>query len=94
VFEDATGRDLTQFKLWYSSAGTPKVTVTDDWVNGVYSLTLTQATAPTPGQDEKLPRLIPVAVGLLYSDGSEAIATKILELDKESVTSRVIVVSP
>ena len=86
VFEDATGRDLTQFKLWYSSAGTPKVSVTDDWADGVYSLTLTQATAPTPGQDEKLPRLIPVGVGLLYPDGSEATATKILELDKESVT--------
>ncbi len=86
VFEDATGRDLTQFKLWYSSAGTPKVSVTDDWVDGVYSLTLTQATAPTPGQDEKLPRLIPVGVGLLYSDGSEAMETKVLELDKESVT--------
>ncbi|MGE4612063.1 MAG: aminopeptidase N [Paracoccaceae bacterium] len=86
VFEDATGRDLTQFKLWYSSAGTPKVSVTDGWSDGVYSLTLTQKTAPTPGQDEKLPRLIPVAVGLLYPDGSEAMTTKILELDKESAT--------
>ncbi len=86
VFEDATGRDLTQFKLWYSSAGTPRVSVTDAWEDGVYSLTLTQTTAPTPGQDEKLPRLIPVGVGLLYSDGSEAMATTILELDKETVT--------
>ncbi len=86
VFEDATGRDLTQFKLWYSSAGTPRVSVTDDWDGGVYSLTLSQSTAPTPGQNEKLPRLIPVAVGLLYRDGSEAMATQILELDKESVT--------
>ena len=86
VFEDATGRDLTQFKLWYSSAGTPKVSVSDDWSNGVYSLTLTQHTDPTPGQDEKLPRLIPVGVGLLYPDGSEAVETQILELDKESVT--------
>lgn len=86
VFEDATGRDLTQFKLWYSSAGTPKVSVSDDWADGVYSLTLTQHTDPTRGQDEKLPRLIPVGVGLLYPDGSEAVGTKILELDKESVT--------
>lgn len=86
VFEDATGRDLTQFKLWYSSAGTPKVSVSDDWTDGVYSLTLTQHTDPTPGQDEKLPRLIPVGVGLLYPDGSEAVGTQVLELDKESVT--------
>lgn len=88
VFEDATGRDLTQFKLWYSSAGTPKVSVSDDWADGVYSLTLTQATAPTPRQEEKSPRLIPVGVGLLYPDGTEAMATQILELDKETVTFR------
>ena len=25
VFEDVTNRDLTQFKRWYSQAGTPKV---------------------------------------------------------------------
>ncbi len=31
VFEDTTGRDLTQFKRWYSQAGTPRVTVTDDF---------------------------------------------------------------
>lgn len=86
VFEDATGRDLSQFKLWYSSAGTPKVTVSDDWADGVYSLTLSQHTDPTPEQDEKLPRLIPVGVGLLYPDGSEVVETKVLELDKESVT--------
>ncbi len=88
VFEDATGRDLTQFKLWYSSAGTPKVSVSDDWTDGVYALTLTQSIAPTPGQAEKLPRLIPVGVGLLYPDGTEAVPTQVLELDKETVTFR------
>ena len=51
VFEDATGRDLSQFKLWYSSAGTPKVSVSDDWTDGVYSLTLSQHTRTLlPGQ--------------------------------------------
>ena len=27
VFEDSTGRDLTQFKIWYEQAGTPRLTV-------------------------------------------------------------------
>ena len=33
AFEDATGRDLSQFKLWYSQAGTPRLDVAEafDW---------------------------------------------------------------
>jgi aminopeptidase N len=31
VFEETTGRDLTQFKRWYSQAGTPRVNVTEHW---------------------------------------------------------------
>jgi aminopeptidase N len=42
VFEDATDRDLSQFKLWYSEAGTPRLRVTEDWDDGVYTLTFTQ----------------------------------------------------
>lgn len=80
VFEDTTGRDLSQFKLWYTSAGTPHVKVAEDWTDGVYTLTLTQETPATPNEDIKSPRLVPVAVGLLYPDGSEAVPTKMLEL--------------
>jgi len=82
VFEDATGRDLTQFKLWYTSAGTPRVKVHEAWDGATYSLTLTQNTPATPGESDKAPRLIPVAVGLLDSDGVEVVATQILELEK------------
>ncbi|MEY8841596.1 aminopeptidase N, partial [Cribrihabitans sp. XS_ASV171] len=31
VFEDVTGRDLSQFKRWYSQAGTPRVSVEEAW---------------------------------------------------------------
>lgn len=86
VFEDSTGRDLSQFKLWYTSAGTPRVNVSENWENGTYSLTLTQSTPATPNEAEKQNRLIPVAVGLLYPDGSEAVSTKILELKTTSET--------
>ncbi len=82
VFEDATGRDLSQFKLWYTSAGTPKISVHEGWDGSTYSLTLAQKTPPTPGEEEKAPRLIPVAVGLLAPDGSEIAPTRILELSK------------
>ncbi|MCA0928925.1 aminopeptidase N [Ruegeria profundi] len=80
VFEDTTGRDLTQFKRWYSQSGTPRVTVSEDWADGVYTLTLKQRTETTPGQSEKLPQVIPVAVGLLSPNGDEVRQTEVLEL--------------
>ncbi|CUJ86684.1 Aminopeptidase N [Ruegeria denitrificans] len=80
VFEDTTGRDLTQFKRWYSQSGTPRVTVGEDWQDGTYTLTLSQRTEPTPGQSEKLPQVIPVAAGLLGPNGDEVRATEVLEL--------------
>ncbi|CUX82404.1 MAG: aminopeptidase PepN [Roseibaca calidilacus] len=81
VFEDAAGRDLSQFKRWYEQAGTPKVTLLEDWQDGKLTLTLRQHTAPTPGQPLKEPLLIPVALGLIAPDGTELLPTQILELD-------------
>jgi aminopeptidase N len=80
VFEDTTGRDLSQFKRWYSQAGTPRVTVTDDFKNGVYTLHFEQQTPPTPGQDSKSAQVIPIAVGLLSQDGTEVQPTTVLEM--------------
>lgn len=80
VFEDATGRDLSQFKLWYSEAGTPRLKVSEDYADGTYTLTFEQSTPPTPGQPQKAPRVIPVAVGLLSPNGDEVRGTEVLEL--------------
>ncbi|MFQ3254064.1 MAG: aminopeptidase N [Loktanella salsilacus] len=80
AFTDATGRDLTQFKRWYAQAGTPRLTVTDDFKNGTYSLHIAQQTPDTPGQTDKLPLHIPVAVGLLNDTGAEVVPTTLLEL--------------
>ncbi|NVO23509.1 aminopeptidase N [Donghicola mangrovi] len=86
VFEDATGRDLTQFKRWYTQAGTPHLTVTEEWVNGKYNLHFTQETKPTPGQPTKEPLVIPIAVGLLAHDGSEIVPTTLLEMTEAQQT--------
>ncbi len=80
VFEDTTGRDLNQFKRWYSQAGTPRVAVTDSFANGTYTLHLKQHTPPTPGQDMKHPQVIPMAVGLLSNSGEEIQPTTVLEM--------------
>ena len=86
VFEDVTGRDLTQFKRWYSQAGTPRLGVHEAWAagaeGGTYTLTFTQTNPPTPGQPEKDAKVIPIAVGLLNPNGDEVVPTTVLEMNK------------
>lgn len=86
VFEDACNRDLAQFKLWYSQSGTPRVSVTEAYADGTYSLTLEQDNPPTPGQDDKQPQVIPVRVGFLDADGGESQPEQVLELTQKSQT--------
>jgi len=71
--QDASGVDLTQFRRWYSQAGTPVVTVHGHYdANArLYMLEVEQHTPATPGQSSKLPLHIPLAVGLLGPDGSD-----------------------
>ncbi|APG90416.1 aminopeptidase N [Sinorhizobium americanum] len=73
-FEDASGRDLSQFSLWYHQAGTPLITASGfyDAKKQSYTLSLEQAVPATPGQSAKKSMHIPLRVGLLLEDGSEA----------------------
>ncbi|MHA6325735.1 aminopeptidase N [Roseivivax sp. CAU 1753] len=94
VFEDVTGRDLTQFKLWYSQAGTPRLSVEETWTpgaggagsagGGTYTLSFRQHIPPTPGQDRKSPQVLPIAVGLLNANGDEVVATTLLEMTEQA----------
>jgi len=81
--QDASGVDLTQFRRWYARAGTPHLHAAGVWdaTTRRYTLTLTQSLAATayekrlaePGQaivDGTLH--IPVALGLVLPDGSDA----------------------
>jgi aminopeptidase N len=70
-FAEASGRDLTQFFRWYIQAGTPLVEVKALYNPAAQALTVdfTQSCKKTPGQDEKLPFVIPVELGLLARDG-------------------------
>ncbi len=70
VFEDASGRDLTQFMLWYTQAGTPRLKAETEWRDGRFTLRLSQATPATPGQTDKHPVVMPVAYGLIGADGA------------------------
>ncbi len=72
-FADATGADLSQFKLWYRQAGTPRVSAAGvyDAKAKTYTLALAQATPPTPGQPVKQPMHIPVRFGLVGQNGGD-----------------------
>ncbi|MGB5865023.1 MAG: aminopeptidase N [Sulfitobacter sp.] len=84
VFEDTTGRDLTQFKRWYGQAGTPHLAVSEDWNDGTLTLTFTQSLPPSSATPAPLPQVIPIAVGLIGADGSEVAATRVLEMTETS----------
>jgi aminopeptidase N len=91
ALEDAGGVDLGQFKRWYEQAGTPEITVEDHWDPGTssYELSVAQKVPPTPGQPEKLPMLIPLAMGLIDQDGVE-LPTRLAEEAESRTGTRVI----
>ncbi|AWI75457.1 aminopeptidase N [Parazoarcus communis] len=70
---EANGRDLDQFMHWYSQSGTPRLRAAGAWdaASGSYTLSLSQHTPPTPGEAEKQPLVIPVALGLIGPDGRD-----------------------
>ncbi|MCZ2723507.1 aminopeptidase N [Marinomonas sp. 15G1-11] len=88
AMQDASGIDLSQFKRWYSQAGTPRVEAVGsyDEVTKTYQLTLTQATPPTANQPTKLPLLMPIRVGLLDENGKALTS----ELNGKNDTSHVL----
>jgi len=79
--EDASGRDMRQFRNWYSQAGTPELRISGEYnaADQTYTLRVAQSCPSTPGQDEKPFFHIPLALGLLDSDGNDLP----LQLEKE-----------
>ena len=94
AMEDANGADLSQFKRWYSQAGTPRLAVSEhyDAQQHTYSLTFAQSCPATPDKVEKLPFVIPVELGLLDAQGGE-IALQLAGETVASGTSRVLSVT-
>ncbi len=98
---EASGRDLKQFFNWYTQAGTPQVTAETayDAETRRYTLTLQQDVKSTPGQTEKRPLHIPLALGLVGPDGEDmpldlegkgALNTPLIELTEQRQSFRFI----
>ena len=71
AMEDASGRDLTQFRRWYKQSGTPQLAVTSryDAADRTFTLDFSQSCPATPGQAQKQPFVIPVRLGLVGASG-------------------------
>ena len=91
ALEDASGVDLSAFKIWYSQAGTPKVEarLEHDADQRIATLLLRQSINPTPGQPVKQPMPIPLLTALVGSDtGADVAEERLILLDQPSATIR------
>lgn len=82
AMEDGGNIDLTQFRNWYDQGGTPlvKVDTSYDAQAQIYSITLSQSVRQLDGYPEPKPFHMPIAIGLLDSNGKN-----ILEKDASDV---------
>jgi len=73
AMEDASGKDLTQFKRWYSQSGTPVLNIEGyyDASKKTFTLRVQQSCPPTPGQNKKEAFHIPLTVGLVGAGSSD-----------------------
>jgi aminopeptidase N len=85
ALEDASGVDLTPFKIWYRQAGTPKVRarIEHDPTGKTATLHLEQHEDPTPGQPTKQPMPIPLKTALIgEQSGHEICPERLIILDQ------------
>ena len=80
--EEGAGLDLSQFRLWYSQAGTPKVAASLLHSGDTTLLTLRQSVPATPGQPDKKPMPIPLKVALYDRDTGQHRGEQLLVLDE------------
>ncbi len=75
TMEDVYGKDLSQFRLWYSQSGTPVVTIKRRYDPETKELfiDLSQHIAPDRNQQKKKPMHIPVKMGLMDEKGRDII---------------------
>ena len=91
AMEDASGVDLTQFRLWYSQAGTPQIAVKleHDPASGSATLQLRQRIPDTPGQSDKQPMVIPLKSALIGRDSGATVGEErliLLSAEEDSIS--------
>ncbi|MBU2871647.1 aminopeptidase N [Colwellia sp. E2M01] len=84
AMSDASGKNLTQFKLWYSQYGTPVIKVNEVFEpsSNTYTLTLSQQSPVTKKQPDPQALHIPVKIELISGDATSN-HNELLELTGE-----------
>ena len=91
ALEDASGVDLSKFKIWYSQAGTPKIAalLEHDPQTSTATLHLSQHVDPTPGEREKSPMPIPLKTALVGEVSGDEVGTeRLIVLDQAECSYR------
>src|SRR5690554_4657871 len=85
--EEASGKDLHQFRLWYSQAGTPQLHISDsyDAERQQYHLHVRQHTPETPGQPLKQALHIPLKITLYGEQGAQDLIVEGKNYGEETV---------
>ncbi len=89
AMEDGTGTDLTQFRLWYSTAGTPKVSVAVTEEADALTLTIDQAIPDTPGQTGAVPLAIPLSLAIFDQATGQKLEDRLEMLTQASQQLRI-----
>lgn len=88
AIEEGAALDLTRFRRWYEQAGTPKVTAELSHEGDVATLTLRQQVPATPGQLDKRPMPIPLAIALFDRDSGTHRGEELIVLEDAEATFR------
>ncbi|TCD06763.1 aminopeptidase N [Erythrobacteraceae bacterium CFH 75059] len=86
AMEDASGADLSRFRLWYAQAGTPRVTISCRRTGGTLAVTVAQTVPPTPGQPVKQPMVVPLRVAVFSRESGRRGAEELLVTDRAEAT--------
>jgi aminopeptidase N len=82
AMEEASGEDLTRFRMWYEQAGTPRVRAELRQGEGTARLLLRQEVPPTPGQPVKKPMPIPLRVALFAKANGAKVEERLIVHDE------------
>ncbi|MEH3102559.1 MAG: aminopeptidase N [Sphingomonas phyllosphaerae] len=87
--EEGGNIDLTQFRLWYSQAGTPRVSASlvHEPGSGRATLNLAQKVPETPGQPVKHPQVLPLRIRLFGGDTGQPLGDEQLVILSDASAS-------
>jgi len=80
---EASGVDLSAFKLWYHQSGTPHLQIEKELKDGVYSLKLKQIIPDAVDGSKQQPFFYPLKMALLNERGEEILNEMLIIKDEE-----------